>query len=120
MTDTTSKIKADIEATTGKMTGFLADKVDDAKYRMEAKQRKRDISGESNAFDRTKDNVKGWFDNEVRPKAEETKEGFQQMTGLGNNNNEPQNRNENKGRNVGEGDTGCGTDTLQCCGVFST
>ena len=105
-------IKADIAATTDKITGFFTDKIDDAKYQLEARQRKFEISGAGSKLGRKKAKIKNWFDKEVVARAE-------------TQNDEGKNRNENEFRRVGEGDIdGCsGSTDFNCsnpCGLFST
>jgi hypothetical protein len=90
---------------------------------MEANQRKFEISDAGSDFERKKANVRGWFDNEIRPKAEETKEGFQKMTtslGIKSKGENDENRNENEFRKVGEGDDDFNLDCSNGCGLFST
>ena len=118
--------KADIAATTDKITGFFSDKIEDTKYQLEARQRKFAISGAGSKLDRKKAKVKNWFDKEVVARAEETKDGFQKMTGKDTQHDQGKNRNENEFRKVGEADVddGCGGsidfDCSNPCGVFST
>jgi hypothetical protein len=77
MTEEESKPKP-IAATTEKITDFVTDKVDDAKYELEARQRKFDISGDKSKLDRKTAKVENWFEK----KKDEAKEGFTKITGI--------------------------------------
>mmetsp|Transcript_6031 Transcript_6031/g.14619 ORF Transcript_6031/g.14619 Transcript_6031/m.14619 type:complete len:120 (-) Transcript_6031:1862-2221(-) len=111
----------DINNEIDKITGFFTDKVDDAKYQLEARQRKFEISAAGSKLDRKKAKVQNWFDNKVVARVEEHKEGIQKLTGDQQTN---KNQNENKFRRVGEGDLdGCDATNFDCsnpCGLFST
>lgn len=106
-----------------KITGFFTNKIDDAKYQLEARQRKFEISAAGSKLDRKKAKMQNWFDNKVVAKLEEHTEGIQKLTGDQQNKNN-KNQNENKIRRVGEGDLeGCDATSFDCsnpCGLFST
>ena len=61
-----SGIGKDFAAATGNIKGFFADKIDDASYYMEKKQRQFDISGAGNGFDRKKGDAVNWFNKETQ------------------------------------------------------
>jgi len=121
----------DITAATDKLKHFCADKVDDANYYMEKKQRQFEISDAGSDVNRMTTNTKQWFDKQKRDienMTEEKKREFEKATGIGsttksssNNNN---NRNDNEIRRVGEDvdGEGCGSNDFNCssCGLFST
>ena len=108
----TRLIQEDITTATGKITGFISDKVDDAKYHMEARKRKFEISGESSGIDRTKDDVTRWF-----------YEGYKNLAAnlvLEKDGEKKRKKNETE---VGDDDpdepAGCGA-CVGGCGLFST
>ena len=56
----------DITAATDKLKHFCADKVDDANYYMEKKQRQFEISDAGSDVNRMTTNTKQWFDKQKR------------------------------------------------------
>ena len=110
-------VKEDMTSTTEKITGFFSDKIDDAKYQLQARQRKFEISGANGKIGRKQAKLHNWFDKEIRSKAEETKGHVQTMTGIGTRKQE-----HHPHEDVGEGDRinenlGC---CSNACGLFST
>mmetsp|Transcript_16413 Transcript_16413/g.37991 ORF Transcript_16413/g.37991 Transcript_16413/m.37991 type:complete len:118 (-) Transcript_16413:430-783(-) len=104
------RIQEDITAVTGKITGFISDKIDDVKHQMETRQRKFEISGESSGLDRTKADVTRWFKNEK----EDVKEGFKNLAsnlGVEKDGDE---------KSKDENEAGCGACAGGGCGLFST
>ena len=120
-TNTNNDVNNDVNNDFDKITGFFTNKVDDAKYQLEARQRKFEISAAGSKLDRKKAKMQNWFDNKVVARVEEHTEGLQKLTGDQQTN---KNQNENKFRQVGEGDLdGCDATNFDCsnpCGLFST
>ena len=103
-----------------KITGFFTNKLDEAKYQLEARQRKFEISAAGSKLERKKANAMNWFDKEVVARADEANKELQKLK-----KGETTNRNENELRRAGEGEIeGCGVDfNFDCsnpCGLFST
>ena len=120
----------EITAATDKLKHFCADKVDDANYYMEKKQRQFEISDTGSGVNRATANTKNWFDKQkqdiesmteekkdwfdkqkrdIENMTEEKKREFEKATGImgsstksSSNNNNTDNRNENEFRRVGE------------------
>ncbi len=105
-----------------KITGFFANKLDDAKYQLEARQRKFEISAAGSKLERKKAKVMNWFDKEIVARADETNKEIQKLACKKQGET---NRNENEFRRAGEGEIeGCDAnfdfDCSNPCGLFST